>query len=163
MELVPFVYIALIIAAVLTLATLVISYLSFKRKQNEPKKEPAKPNIIPLSQAAPNPYNKVVVHNTNPEKKAPPVSPADKKLRTEILVKKEVKKPPKEKKIDNERIQIIKDLSPKRKKEMGSKKTGPTDKKKNERMNTLGEDVLGKYEEKNGDDFYSLNIPDDKE
>lgn len=170
MELLPIIYTSLIIVSVLITATIIISFVSYKIRQNREgnlkvyEKFPAGNKKVskspkPRPQSPKQEEHKSKRERNVREKEKPEPSQRKKpSSNREKNIKEKFEKPF----TTLKRIEIIDELKPVKKvttappKEQ-SKETSQ-DKNKRNKMHTLGDDVLNKYADNDDDDFHHLSV-----
>jgi hypothetical protein len=165
MELIPIIYTVLIIVIVLTVATLTISYISFKVKTRkngtlngekaEIKRSVPVHKIIPVP-AAPVKNQSVKPHHASHAKKTRDGEKPSRKT----SAKEKTKSRGKSQSDRNERLSVMKNLSDPASKNTKTKET-PTNTVKHH-VKSLGDDILDKYVEENDKDLFTLNVKEKK-
>ncbi|MEW5842401.1 MAG: hypothetical protein AB1775_03970 [Bacteroidota bacterium] len=172
MELVPLIYTILKVVAVLAIATLIISYISFRNKlKNGTLDQPASNNeqrnispvVVPSIRKVLNndellsqPVMKKVVAEESPRPKE--------HLRKESSKEKSTSRKTKTGKTSHsKRLQIIKELQPIKNKETESKEELQPTQKTGESLKSLDEDIISKYDEQDENGFHVLSVNDRKD
>jgi hypothetical protein len=158
MELVPIVITALEIVSVLTIVTLVISYVGYriKSKSAAHKVEPSidlKPNFVDRSLKRVTRLTKEIVHT--PRHVNQPNKSNPQKARKELPKEKVHAKPkPIVEEPTSKRLQVIKNLPSQSKSKKETVELEPPKEKKN--LSSLGDDILNKYADDDGHTLFSL-------
>lgn len=172
MELIPLIYTILKIVAVLAIATLIISYISFRNKlKNGTLDQPApnneqrniSPVVVPSIRQVQNneellsqPVMKKVVAKEGSRQKENP--------RKESAKVRSTSKKTKSGRTDHsKRLQIIKELTPVKNKKTESKEKLQPTQKTGESLKSLDEDIISKYEEQDENGFHVLSVKDRKD
>ncbi len=166
MELIPFIYTALVVVAALTVITITVSFISFKKKQNHRQERKITPSItqsitgqnelIQQHQAGKN-----VSKSTTETHEKSKATHANKKIQINPqheVKNKEIKNSKKEPNINNERIQVIKELS--NKKGKNPPFLPGRSSKKDQQKNIPGRNDLDHYHDDGDDNFYAPKVPD---
>ncbi len=163
MELVPIKNTVLVIVAAVATITIIISYTSHKIRQKKglldtPSIEKVKPNVeIKNSSAKPSAEIKQDINRITPDKKI------------EKQKKERMEQPPKKVQIEkkntipkNERIEIVKTVLPlQNPNEKAQEQKMPTPQKKSTeevKLQSLGEKIIDKYDDKNSDAIFPLKV-----
>ncbi|MCL5030588.1 MAG: hypothetical protein M1480_16370 [Bacteroidetes bacterium] len=172
MELVPFIYTILKVVAVLAIATLIISYISFRNKlkngtldqhasNNEQRN--MSPVVVPLirqvqnnDELLPQPVIKKVSAKEDSRQKENHRKESAKEQSTSRKTKSG-------KTGHSKRLQIIKELQPVKNKKTESKEELQPAQKTSESLKSLDEDIISKYDEQDENDFHVLSVKDRKD
>lgn len=175
MELIPIIYAVLELVVVLTIFTLIVSYIGSRMRQrkggnvtnnlesagllqpivkivaplkSDLEKDEKKPILIPNEARQEKSKDK---NKDESQRKHSPKSPAKQKA-----------KPPAEKsRINNERISVLKNLAAQSAQEVKHRKTQSRTGKN--QIKALGDDILDKYMEDDDNDMYTLKVKKDQE
>ena len=165
MELFPIIYTTLIVFLIITVVTIISSYVTYKVKRktsNEDEKD--KEKFTALHQNATT-APKVIKRKKKPAPKQPQTHNVQKSSEEQKITHKREKQEPvprrKETKIVIEKPERINILN---KPNNNTHPPKPSVKeKKNDKYHLLGDDILDKYSEDDDDDFHSLNATRDDE
>ncbi len=172
MELVPLIYTILKVVAVLAIATLIISYISFRNKlKNGTLDQPASNNeqsnissvVVPSIRQVQN-NNELLSQPVIKKVIAKEDSRPKENLRRESSKEKSTSRKTKSGKTGHsKRLQVIKELQPIKDKKTGSKKELPPTLKTSESLKSLDEDIISKYDEQDENGFHILSVKDQKD
>jgi len=172
MELVPIIYTALIIVSVLITLTLIISFISYKFKKKtgdnlkvyekfpaERKTKAQSHKSVSTSKHIKKEKSERAHAKKRTDRKS---SPSGKKPAIEKQPRKESPDFSSRKKPSGKRIEIVDKLIKNNDRNQKTDKPQKVKKKQEEKakpkMHTLGDDILGKYSDEEGDDFHTLNV-----
>lgn len=155
MELIPIIYTALIIFLIITVVTIISSYVSYKvRRKSNNEDEKDKQKFYDLHENAVQPKKNIVIkkqEHPKVEKKHP--------QKDHDISKKNIKKqsslttPPSSKSELSKRINILNPAV----KQQSSEKPPVEKEKENKSLHTLDDNIFDKYSDGNDDDLHSLN------
>lgn len=172
MELVPFIYTVLKIAALSAIITLIVSYISFRNKlkngtldlptEKNTQKKNAQSTILQVNQIQKKdePSSQPLVRKASAKAELKPKS-APKHEAPKGKSGQRKRKP--DKGNHSKRLQIIKELQPSGRKKDHMKEAPHAVPKTNELLSSLDEDIISKYGENDENGFHVLNVKDQKD
>lgn len=171
MELVPIVYTALIIVAILAVVTIIISFISYKVRQRYGLVDT--PTIAQPAIKVEESVKRVVNRLTKPiEYNIPKEKNVVKREKEPLPVNKSSNVPPKPKKNskpekeNSDRLEVVKNLTPPKVDlpQVEAKKVEPAPvpkiftKENDAKLKTLGDKIIDKYDDENDEDMFTLKI-----